>query len=200
MKIHSIFCAILIMLLFLRCGGRIPDMHYYLIDFPITQPPGNHAPAHNITLGVMRFDAAPLYQEERLVYRDSPYEGKYYHYHRWVSQPAQMITDKTIEQLRAANLFALVVPFPKYSQIDYLLQGTIRALEEWDEGDQWYARVQIAFELTDRTSQQLTWHTVIEQKVPVQRKTPAEIIRGINSGVQQCLIELEKQLHAHFQR
>ncbi|MDZ7332698.1 MAG: PqiC family protein, partial [candidate division KSB1 bacterium] len=180
------------------CGGRIPDMHYYLIDFPITQASGNQSPFHNITLGVMRFDAAPLYQEERLVYRDSPYEGKYYHYHRWVSQPAQMITDKTIEQLRAANLFALVVPFPKYSRIDYLLQGTIRALEEWDEGDQWYARVQIEFEVTDRKSQQLSWHTVIEQKVPVQKKTAAEIVQGINLGVERCLVELVKQLNAHF--
>lgn len=198
MKIRSTLCVMLLALLLVRCGGRIPDMHYYLIDFPITQASGNQSPFHNITLGVMRFDAAPLYQEERLVYRDSPYEGKYYHYHRWVSQPAQMITDKTIEQLRAANLFALVVPFPKYSRIDYLLQGTIRALEEWDEGDQWYARVLIEFEVTDRKSQQLSWHTVIEQKVPVQKKTAAEIVQGINLGVERCLVELVKQLNAHF--
>ncbi len=180
------------------CSGTIPDIHYYLIDYEVAGSTDRSEPVHRVVLGVSPFDAAPLYQEERLVYRDSPYEGKYYHYHRWVSRPTLMITEKTIEHLRAAKLFTQVVPFPKYSQVDYLLQGTIKALEEWDEGNQWYARVQIAFELVDPKSKQLSWHTVIEQKVPAQQKTPGEIVKAINIGVQRCLNELEKQLNAHF--
>ncbi len=195
---RSVGLIILVALTLFQCGGRVPEIHYYLIDFPVVAPHEKIAPTHPISLGVLRFDAAPLYQEERLVYRDSPYEGKYYHYHRWVSHPAQMITEKTIEYLRATNMFEQVVPFPKFSEVDYLLQGTIKALEEWDEGDQWYARVQIGFEVTDRKNQQLFWHGLIEKKVPAQTKTPGEIVRAINSAVQQCLSELELQLKANF--
>ena len=180
--------------IFLQCGSRIPDMHYYLIDYPISMKSDQSEPVHQFVLGVKRFDAAPLYREERLVYRDSPYEGKYYHYHRWIATPEEMITDKVIEQLNASNLFEQVVAFPKFSQVEYILQGTIRAIEEWDEGDKWYARVQISYELLKNVTNQIVWQRTIEKKNVVPHKSPAEIVKGINQCVQQCVADCEQEL------
>lgn len=186
--------------LFYLCGGNIPEMHYYLIDYPVIPAANKSAPVYPITLGVERFQAMPLYEEERLVYRDSPYEGKYYHYHRWITSPEVMITDKVTEQLAASNLFQQVISFPKFSQVDYVLHGTIKALEEWDEGNQWYARVQIAFELVDQKTRQIIWQRTIEEKNLVTQKIPAEIVKGINLGVQQCIVEVQKQFNIIFQK
>ncbi len=190
----------LVLLIFIQCGGSIPEMHYYLIDYPIGMKSDGGEPAHQIILGVAGFEAAPLYKEERLVYRDSPYEGKYYHYHRWITSPEQMITEKVIEQFRASNLFEQVVAFPKYSQVDYLLQGTIKALEEWDEGSQWYARVQIEFELVARAKNEIVWQKTIEKRNIASQKSPPEIVKGINLGVQQCIAEVEQELAAYFSK
>ena len=184
--------------LFYQCGGSIPDMHYYLIDYPIQKKSDMSKPVHHIVLGVARFEAAPLYKEERLVYRDSPYEGKYYHYHRWITSPEQMITEQAIEQLKASNLFEQVLAFPKYSQVDFILQGTIKALEEWDEGDQWYARVQIAFEFISKTDNQIVWQKTVKRKNKVSQKTPAEVVKEINLGVQQCINDVEQDLDVFF--
>jgi len=196
----KILMTLLLLPLFYLCSGTIPEMHYYLIDYPISMQSEQSKPVHQIVLGVARFEAAPLYKEEKLVYRDSPYEGKYYHYHRWIASPEQMITDKVIEQLRVSNLFEQVVAFPRHSQVDYLLQGTIKALEEWDEGDQWYARVQIAFELIARATNEIVWQTTIEKKNVALHKSPAEIVKGINLAVQQCIAELEQELAAYFSK
>jgi ABC-type uncharacterized transport system auxiliary subunit len=194
----KILMTILLLPLFYRCGGSIPDMHYYLIDYTIPTKSDMSQPAHQIVLGVARFEAAPLYKEERLVYRDSPYEGKYYHYHRWITSPEQMISEQAIEQLKASNLFEQVLAFPKYSQVDFILQGTIKALEEWDEGDQWYARVQIAFDLLSATENQIVWQKTVERKEKISHKTPAEVVKVINLDVQQCINDIEKDLDAFF--
>ena len=194
-KLYIIFISSFI---FFQCGGNIPEMHYYLIDYPIPVKNDNAEPTHQIVLGVKRFEATPLYREERLVYRDSPYEGKYYHYHRWIATPEEIITEKVIEQLSASNLFEQVVAFPKYSQVDFVLHGTIKAIEEWDEGDQWYARVQIAFELESKIKNQIIWQKTIEKKNVVPHKSPAEVVKGINMSVQQCITEIEQELDAFF--
>ncbi len=196
-KSYVIFFVSLILF---QCGGSIPDMHYYLIDYPISMKSDISKPVHQIVLGVARFEAALLYKEERLVYRDSPYEGKYYHYHRWITSPEQMIKEQVIEQLKASNLFEQVRAFPKYSPVDFVLQGTIKALEEWDESDQWYARVQIAFELVSATENHIIWQKTIEKKNRVPHKSPAEVVKGINLGVQQCITEVEQELDAFFAR
>jgi ABC-type uncharacterized transport system auxiliary subunit len=195
MKISQIVrIALCLAPVFFTCSSTIPEMHYYLIDYPVLHKTNDEAPISNIKLGLERFQAAPLYSDERLVYRDTPYEGKYYHYHRWITSPEDMVTDKTIEQLNASNLFNLVVPFPKFSNVDYVLSGTVKALEEWDEGDQWYARVQIAFELFDRNTRQGVWNKTIEKRNPVLKRSPAEVIKGINLSVQQCIDDLSTQL------
>jgi ABC-type uncharacterized transport system auxiliary subunit len=201
MTLNQKSCFIFFVLfLFFQCGGSIPDMHYYLIDYPISKESNKREPVYHIELGVEKFEAAPLYQEERLVYRDSPYEGKYYHYHRWIASPEQMITEKVIEQLRASNLFEQVVSFPKYSQVDFVLHGTIKAFEEWDEGDKWYARVQISYELIKNAANQIVWQKTIEKKNIVPHKSPAEVVKGINRGVQQCVAEIKQELAAFFTR
>lgn len=185
-------------LLFFQCGGSIPDMHYYLIDYPVSMESDKSKPVHQVVLGVARFEAAPLYKEERLVYRDSPYEGKYYHYHRWIASPEAMITEKVIEQFRASNLFEQVVAFPKFSQVEFILLGTIMALEEWDEGDKWYARVQISYELVKNATNQIVWQKTIEKKNIVPHKSPVKVVKGINQGVQQCVAEVAQELNAFF--
>lgn len=185
-------------LIFFHCGGSIPEIHYYLIDYPIVKKSDKSEPVYHIVLGIERFEAAPLYKEERLVYRDSPYEGKYYHYHRWIISPEEMITNKVIEQLRATNLFEQVVPFPKFSQVDYILSGTIKALEEWDEEDQWYARVTLAFELIHRKSNQIVWQETIEKRNQVSKKSPVEVVKGINLSVEQCIQDVQKSLDDIF--
>ncbi len=201
MTIHQKACLVFfVTLVLIRCGGSVPEMHYYLIDYPVAKQTDGGEATHQVVLGVARFEVAPLYKEERLVYRDSPYEGKYYHYHRWIASPEQMITEKVIEQLNASNLFEQVLAFPKYSQVDYLLEGTIKALEEWDEKDQWYARVQIAFELVSKADYQIVWQKTIEKKNVVPHKTPAEIVKGINLSVQQCVAEVEQGLAVYFSK
>lgn len=188
------------LLMFLQCGGSIPEMHYYLIDYPVPPKKNKSEPLHPVVLGIERFEATALYKEERLVYRDSPYEGKYYHYHRWITSPEEMITEKVIEQLSASSLFEQVVAFPKFSQVDYVLQGVIKAIEEWDEGDDWYARLQISFTLVPRTKDQVLWQKTIEKKNKTPHKSPAEVVRSINVSAQQCITELEQELNTFFTR
>ena len=199
MTLNQKSCFILyVSLIFFQCGGSIPEIHYYLIDYPVSKKSSKNEPAHRIILGIERFEAMPLYKEERLVYRNSPYEGKYYHYHRWIVSPEEMITNKVIEQLRATDLIEQVVPFPKFSQVDYVLSGTIKALEEWDEEDQWYARVQLAFELIYRQSNQIVWQETIEKRNQVSKKSPVEVVKGINLSVEQCIQDVQKSLDDIF--
>ena len=147
MKKLTNFSLILILLfIFFSCSSA-PKTHFYLIDYPVSVAKENSHPVHQVVLGVSKFRVEPLYSDTRLVYRENPYEGNYYFYHRWVTSPGKMVTDKTIEQLAASNLFKQVVSFPRHVQCDYIINGNIKALEEWDENNKWYAKVKIDFEL-----------------------------------------------------
>ena len=185
---------IFLLLFICQCGSNTPEMRYYLIDYPVEIKSESSAPKHNTIIGVNRFKVQPLYDETRLVYRDSPYEGKYYNYHSWITNPAEMITNKVVEHLNASGLFENVIELPKFSAVDYTLNGTIQALEEWDEGNQWYARVKVAVELFDMKKEKIVWQKTLERKNLVSAKTPFDVVKGLNICVQQCIDEIQQGL------
>jgi len=186
--------AIMLALFLHQCGGSAPEMHFYLIDYPVEMKRSSAETTQGMVLGVNRFKVQPLYDETRLVYRDSPYEGKYYHYHCWVAHPADMVTDKAVEHLAASGAFASVLELPQLLRVDYALNGTLLALEEWDEADQWYARVKLAVELIDMKTETIIWQKTLERKNPVGKKTPLDVVKGLNLGIQQCFDEVGRGL------
>lgn len=194
---YKIGLLFLMITLLISCGS-VPEIHYYVIDYPVAEVTDREQPAVNIVLGVSKFKSDPLYSDGRIVYRESRYEGKYYHYHRWITTPEDMVTDKIVEHLGASNLFAQVIFFPKVSKVDYILSGTIKAIEENDTAGQWYASVKIVFELVNRNSNELVWQKTIEKQNLISQKSPYEVVKGINLSLQQCVEALQVDLKDLF--
>ncbi|OQX96367.1 hypothetical protein B6I21_01175 [candidate division KSB1 bacterium 4572_119] len=199
MKKNAILVILIIIPVLFQCSS-IPETHYYVIDYPIQNEQQDTPSQFDQILGVSRFKVDPLYNEGRIVYRQARYEGKHYHYHRWITTPGEMVTDKVIQQLDAARLFKQVLPFPRFVNVDYVLEGTIKAIEEWDEGKQWFAHVKICFELIDKKTRNMVWQETIFKKNPIERKTPYQLVSGINLGVQQCVEQASQDLSELFSK
>jgi ABC-type uncharacterized transport system auxiliary subunit len=197
LKVLKIFSTLILMFIILSCSSA-PKTHFYLIDYPVEAAAENSNPIHQVVLGVAKFSVEPLYADTRLVYRENPYEGNYYFYHRWITDPGKMVTDKTIEQLAASNLVKQVVSFPRQTQCDFILDGNIKALEEWDENNKWFAKVKIDFELFEKSTKKLIWKQTIEKQNPVTKKTPFEVVSGINQCVKLCVAEVQQELKKIF--
>ncbi|RMI03313.1 MAG: hypothetical protein D6681_10190 [Calditrichaeota bacterium] len=186
----------LLMLLLLHCAGT-PPMFYYRIDY---SPPSADSLNHLLpaVIGVDRFDADVLYDQDRIVYRSSPYEVQFYNYRRWIAPPPRLVKDRVYEHLRASGLFRQVVRLPSLIPTDYVLQGRIKAFEEWDEADRWFGQVTIVFQLYRVEDRELVWEGEFSHKTPTRQKTPVEVVRAISESlktvIDQALHSMARQL------
>ncbi len=198
MKKYFLFGLILIALFIYQCSS-IPDTRYYMIDYPIEMSAENVNPKYEIKLGVPKVSVDPVYNDGRLVYRDSHYEAKFYHYHRWVTDPGRMITDKLIEQLNSSAFFKQVVSYPMFTEVDYVLKVEVKELEEWDETGQWFANVKLHAQLVAKENvRRIIWYKTFEKRNPVQNKTPLDVVKGLNVGIKQCIDEVKMELDQFF--
>ena len=177
-----------IILILVNYCGTVPDVHYYLIDY-LYKPVNVKNAKHQVVLGLEKFTTDPLYESDRIVYRDSPYEAKFYNYHRWITSPTRIVTGKVIEQFSTSGAFKQVVSFPHVSNVDYLVRGTIKAFEEWDEDDEWYAHVKLHFELVKVDHNTLLWQDILMKKTKVVQKNPIELVRSLSISLQACIEE-----------
>jgi ABC-type uncharacterized transport system auxiliary subunit len=188
-----IACSLLPMLY--ACGS-VPPTYYYKIDYELAR--AQNSAVHPVTIGVGQFGADVLYESDKIVYRESPYEIQFYHYRRWIAPPKQIVTEKIYQQFRASGMFARVVRIPATFKIDYILKGRITAFEEWDEGQSWYGAVTIEFQLHSPNSNEVVWEDVISERTAAAKKEPAEVVKAISESLNKVVARSLNEISAHL--
>ncbi len=188
----------LVFLTLVSCGG-IPPTYYYRVDYDLDKATGN---GHHLekTLAVAQFSSDVLYETDKIVYRNSPYEAQFYHYRRWVAPPKKLVGERILRHLQTSRLFGRVVKFPASGQIDYILRGNLQAFEEWDEGDHWFGLVSVEFQLHERATEEVIWQAELSHKTQSTRKEPVEVVRAIseslNAVIADAIVEIKKSVSA----
>ncbi len=104
-----------------------PRVHDYRLDYVPPVPVGTPLP---VTLRIAPFGVAAVYDHEAIVYRNDAYSTGRYFYHRWSSNPGDMIADLLARDLAASRLYRAVqqgsAPLPS----DYQLSGEVEEIEE----------------------------------------------------------------------
>lgn len=194
-KIIKIIPYIIFISFLISCGG-VPPTYYYRVHYNLQEH--NSPTPLPITIGIEPFDSDAMYKGDRIVYRNSEYEVRFYHYRRWVAPPNKIVGEKTLEQFRSSGIFQKVVNLPSLTKVDFLLKGNIKAFEEWDEDNSWFGLVTIAFELKNNKTNETVWQNVISEKTQVLQKEPAEVVKAISESlkkvVEQAMQEIEKNL------
>ncbi len=182
--VRSRSAALLLAALFFGCGG-VPLTYYYRIH---SESPAhnNHAPLPAV-IGVAPCSADLLYEEDKIVYRNSPYEVQFYHYRRWVAPPKKLVTESLVRRFTESGAFRKVVRFPTSAHVDFILSSRILAFEEWDEAQSWFGLVTLELALLDPESGERIWQQVFTERTPAQRKQPVEVVKAISTSLDRVL-------------
>jgi ABC-type uncharacterized transport system auxiliary subunit len=104
-----------------------PQIHDYRLDYAAAVPVGTPL---TVTLRVAPLGVAAVYDRETIVYRDDAYSTGRYFYHRWSSNPGDMIADLLARDLANSHLYGAVQQGPSPLPSDYQLGGEIEEIEE----------------------------------------------------------------------
>jgi len=168
--------------------GKVPQIHYYTVELtpPATESSRTRA-LHPISVGIAKFDGGYLYNNDRIVFRDSTFEIHYWNYRRWIASPAILVTDGLQEYLQKGALFQDVTRFPSASRLRYVFFGKIKAFEEFDSPAAWYGRVEYEIKLKDTVTGQVVWKKNYAEQQRVEQKNPAFVVQSISLALNRCL-------------
>jgi ABC-type uncharacterized transport system auxiliary subunit len=130
---RSLLWAIAAVLLVAGCSAMRsapPARSFRLAYHP--PDPGSAAPLP-VTVRVVPFGIAAVYNRESFVYRNGLYDVGVDPYNRWLNSPASMITDLLARDLAASRTVEAVLQAPSALPNDYELNGYVETLEERDD-------------------------------------------------------------------
>ena len=162
------------------CFGSAPDLQYYQLVPAVSAAP--RAPSE-LVIAVEPFEVDAAYDDERIVYRPSPYRLSYYHYHRWSSTPGVQIADFLRAAYERSGLFRQVG-----SDVDpgtrLLVSGRVSAFEEVDESEtSWVGRVRLDLLVRDVESGELLLAQAIEETEPLADQHPEGLARALSAAL-----------------
>ena len=154
---------------------------------------------YTATVQLRAFDIARSYSQIEIVVRDSRYELRRDPLHTWSQRPASLITDAVFEYLRQAQLFTRLVSDRDLldQSPDYILNGTVTALERFDSGDRWFARLTMSMQLVRTSDSQVIWRGAItpEEELEVFNRDMAYTVQSISEilrrGMQRLVREID---------
>jgi uncharacterized lipoprotein YmbA len=160
------------------CGGKLPETRYYQLAAPQAAVQGGQT---LLVLDALETDAA--YDDERIVYRTTPYRLDYYQYHRWSASPGVMVGNFLEQALERSGKFRSVVRQPT-EDAPVVLGGRVVAIEEVDSSPKhWVGRIVIELALTDAKTSAPLWSQQFEETEPLTEQTPEGLAQALSKAM-----------------
>jgi ABC-type uncharacterized transport system auxiliary subunit len=178
---RSIVCAAVLLLV--SCTA-LPIKQYYVLNYITTNSPGLEPVRQPFpyTVRLKDFDIEDAYARPQIVYRQSPFELRYYVYKLWAVKPNRMISDLVYNHLVAAGVFSRTIRrYDEGLKPEYELSGTIQALEEYDSDELWFAHLAIRFSLTRLSDGKTVYSRTFDNRKRVYKYSPESIVQEMSA-------------------
>lgn len=142
----------------------------------------------NVLLEVKPFLAAGPYRSDKIVYAENQYKRSSYIYHKWQTEPAGMVYDLIVRDLRASKIAEAVLPAPD-TPPTHTLQGTIDAFYEDDSKDPWEAVLEITVTLSGKSpgssETPVVLHKSYTQRKPLEQNNPLGLAEAMSLALEE---------------
>lgn len=158
------------------CAGAMPETRYYQLAAPEAKPASGGD--NVLVLESLHTDSA--YDDDRIVYRTTPFRLDYYQYQRWSSAPGVMVGNFLEQALERSGRFRSVVR-EMTPDAPVILTGRVLAIEEVDQSrTEWLGRIVVELVLTDAHTGAALWTKQIEEREPLRQQTPEGLAQALS--------------------
>jgi len=161
---------------------------YYALEYDPPLPLNNIAKIP-FTIRVSRFQVSPLYNSNKIIYRDAPFSRNEYYYRKWRANPGDMTTYFLKRDLQQSGLFKAVFSPENRFAGDYLLEGAVDEFFEQDNPDYWEAVLSITIALIKENEPDVTKRVIFQKayrvRAPCRQKNPKSLSEAMSLAMAQ---------------
>ena len=162
---------------------KTPSRQYYGLSYSLADVPVPDTTKYKATLMIREPDILLAYDRAQIVYRYDPFRFKYYNYKYWLAKPQQMIRELVYRHIKHVSLFSEVTLVFQRHAPDYVLEGMIDAIEEYDSGDVWYSHLAMSLRLVRYADREVIWEHKFDVQKEVFTKKPVYVVRAMSEQI-----------------
>ncbi|MGA2553407.1 MAG: ABC-type transport auxiliary lipoprotein family protein [Smithella sp.] len=198
----QVFCFVVIVLSFMitGCAGNGNPQYEtknYLLSY--SSPSWDKFDKLNISIKFNRFSGAAAYNSDNMIFRNNTYSFDYFNYSRWAVNPADMIADSLVRDMRGSGLFSAV--FSRYETQDgqFIISGSIDEFYLREDRSNKTALVSIIISLQDtrerETGKRMMFQKKYVREEPLQESSPRGYCQAASEAMRVISEQITKDIY-----
>ena len=196
------FCFVMIVLSFTitGCSGSGKpqyEVENYLLSY--SAPSWDKFDKLNISIKFNRFSVAAAYNSDNMIFRNNTYSFDYFNYSRWAVNPADMIADSLVRDMRGSGLFSAV--FSRYETQDgqFIISGSIDEFYLREDRSNKTALISIIISLQDtrerETGKRMMFQKKYVREEPLQESSPRGYCQAASEAMRVISEQITKDIY-----
>lgn len=178
---------------------RQPSLRVQHYTFEYAPPEVTEHPPLPAILKIERFNAAPFYSTQQMIYRDGSFKRETYTYHRWRAYPGDLVSDFLARDARHSGLFRAVVQEASTVSSTHILEGSLDEFFEWNEEEGWKAVLSVTATLITAKevdmSKRVLFQKTFRALAPMREKTPRGLAEAMSEAMSRVSGEIIKTVY-----
>lgn len=180
-------------------GGKPQyNVEKYLLSYPA--PHWNHAEKLPASIKFNRFSIATAYNSTNMIFRSDAYNFDSFNYSRWAVNPADMITDSLLGDMRAGGQFQAVFSRHQTDEGRFIISGGVEEFYLRMDKSVKTARISISISLQDsrekETGKRMMFQKKYVREEPLRVQTPLGYCQAASQAMQIMSLEIISDIHA----
>ncbi len=152
------------------------------------------------TIKIDSFSVAPIYNTRRIIYSKKPYEIDSYIYHKWISNPGDLVTYLVGRDIRNSGLFSRVLmPGERVNNFSFRLEGTLEEFYESDGRRSWEGVLSININLVSEGDSETGDRIIFQKNYRVNEacdeKNPEALARAMSRAMKKVSEQLIEDIY-----
>ncbi len=146
-----------------------------------------------------RFGVSPIYNTDRIIYREGSFKRDTYFYHKWRANPGDLVAYFLSRDIRASGLFSAVIENDSKLQSSYLIEGSVDEFYERDAEDKWEAVLSIGITLMAEREPDISKRIIFQKTYriaePCRQKNPRALIEAMSTAMLKASSDIIKDIY-----
>ena len=169
-----------------------PKINYFTLEY--TVPEIKDQKPIKAVLRVDRFGVAPIYNSNRMIYRDKSFKRDEYVYSKWIANPGSFATYFLARDLRDSGLFKAVFTYKSHLAASYALEGSVDEFFELDTPEGWDAVLGLSITLVVLQEPDISKRILFQKLYRVTRRCKEEHPRGLAETMSLAMQEVSEKI------
>jgi cholesterol transport system auxiliary component len=175
-------------------GDRV---EFYILEYNLPIISDLKPLSHIIRLD--RFSVSPIYNTDRIIFRDGSFKRDTYFYHKWRANPGDLVTYFLARDIKASGLFSAVIENDSKLPSSYLIEGSVDEFYERDAEDKWEAVLSIGITLMAEMEPDISKRVIFQKTYrvaePCRQKNPRALIEAMSTAMSKASSDIIKDIY-----